>query len=223
VKRALIAAAVLALVLAAPANARLTRADRAAINHTFDVFVPSAVERQNVAASYDVVTPQFHGGATRAQWASGDIPVYPFKARGTRFHDWTVDYVQGNEVAFELMLQPRKRNGDAIAFDGTVKKVRGRWLIDSLLPSATFAGGGGAKVVGPNDFTAPRYASDAGESRLSPVWFALPGAVLALILLVPIGFVVVNWRRGRNTGASAAERERYEEFWERLRARGSAS
>jgi hypothetical protein len=218
--RALFIAAAVALVLAAPASAQLTKADRAAINRTLDVFVPSATERQNTAASYDLVTPQFRGGATRTQWAAGQIPVYPFKARGTEFHDWTIDYIQGNEVAFELMLQPRNPRKDAIAFDGSLKKVRGRWLIDSFFPAATFAGEG-AKVVGPNDFVAQRYSGDAGESRLGPIWFVLPGAILGLILLVPIGFAIATWRRGRSARPSAAERERYDEFFERLRARSS--
>ena len=220
--RQLLVVATAALVLAAPAGAQLTKADRAAINRVFDVFVPAAVERQNVPAAYDLVTAEFRGGATRAQWAKGDVPVYPFKARGTQFHDWTVDYVQGNELAFELMLQPRNPRKDAIAFDGTLKKVRGRWLIDSLYPAATFAGEG-AKVVGPNDFTAQRYAGDAGESRLSAVWFILPGGILALILLVPLVYFVVTWRRGRAARPSAAERKRYDEFSERLRTRSSTS
>jgi hypothetical protein len=217
-----IAGAALALALAAPAGAQLNKVDRAAINRTFDIFVPAAIERENAAAAYDLVTAEFRGDATRAQWAKGDIPVFPYKARGSRFHDWTVDYVQGNVVAFELMLQPRNRRKDAIAFDGTLKKVRGRWLIDSLYPAATFAGEG-AKVVGPNDFVAQRYSGDAGESRLSAVWFVLPGAILGLILLVPVGFAITSWRRGRRERPSEAERERYDEFFERLRARSSES
>jgi hypothetical protein len=213
-----------ALVLACPAGARpLAQADRAAINRVFDVFVPAAVERKNVAAAYDVVTAQFRGGVTRAEWAKGDIAVYPFQARGTRFHDWTVDYVQGNEVAFELMLQPSNPRKDSISYEGTVKKIGGRWLIDSLYPAATFAGSGGAKVVGPNDFVAQRYTGDAGESRLGSIWFVLPGAILALIVLVPIAFAIVHWRRGRSAPPTEAERERYDEFFERLRTRGSES
>jgi hypothetical protein len=223
-RRSLVVAVAAALVLAAPASARLTKADRAAIDRTFDAFVPSAVERRDPAASYDLVTAQFRGGATRAQWASGNIPVFPYQARGRTFHGWSIDYIQGNEVAFELMLQPRNPRGDAIAFDGSLKKVHGRWLIDSFNPSATFAGGGGAKVVGPTDFTAQRSpGGDAGDSRLSAVWFIVPGVVFALILMVPIGFLAASWRRGRTTRATAEERQRYDEFWERLRARSSAS
>jgi hypothetical protein len=121
------------------------------------------------------------------------------------------------------MLQPRNPRKDSISYEGTVKKVGGRWLIDSLYPAATFAGGGGAKVVGPNDFVAQRYAGDAGESRLGSIWFVLPGAILGLIVLVPIGFVIVQWRRGRSRRPTEAERERYDEFSERLRTRSSES
>jgi hypothetical protein len=220
--RALIVAGTIALIVAAPAGAQLTKADRAAINRTFDGFVAGAVNRRNVTASYDLVTPQFRGGATRAQWATGNIPVYPFAARGTKFHSWTVDYVDGNEVAFELMLQPRNLQRDSIAFNGSLKKLHGRWLIDSFYPAATFAGEG-AKVVGPNDFVAQRFSSDAGESRLGAVWFVLPASIVGLILLVLLGFGIASWRRGRTPRPSAEERERYDEFFERLRARSSES
>jgi hypothetical protein len=41
---------------------------------------------------------------TTGQWAKGDIPVYPYPARGTSWHGWWLDYALKNEVAFELVL-----------------------------------------------------------------------------------------------------------------------
>ncbi len=48
-----------ALVFGAPAAlaARLTHADKVAINQTIDTFVNHAVKRQNPGAAYDVVSP----------------------------------------------------------------------------------------------------------------------------------------------------------------------
>jgi hypothetical protein len=222
--RAIILTAVVALVVAAPANAgRLTRADRAAINRTFDVFVASALRRDNVAASYDVVTPQLRAGATRAQWANGNIPLYPYAARGTTFHNWTIDYVQGNEVGFQLMLEPRNPRQDSITFNGAVKEIRGRWLVDSFTPVATFATEGAPKVVGPHDFAAPSTEEGSGVPRLGAVWIALPASLLGLGLLVLLGFLVVGWWRGRTSAPSAADRARHKAMAERLRARRSES
>src|SRR5919198_6671942 len=59
----------------------LTAADRRGIDHALDVFLRSAVERRDVARSYDVVTPALRGGKTRAQWTANHLPVMPYQAR----------------------------------------------------------------------------------------------------------------------------------------------
>jgi hypothetical protein len=41
-------------------------------------FIHEAVLRENPGASWDLVTPQMRSGSTRAQWATGNIPVTPF-------------------------------------------------------------------------------------------------------------------------------------------------
>jgi hypothetical protein len=215
--------AVAVLAFAAPAGAaRLTRADRAAINQTLDTFVATAVKRNDVGASYDLVTPELRNGLSRAQWAKGDIPVYPYDARGTKFHGWTVSYVYGNEVGIVLMLRPRNVRQDTFAFDVTVKRARGRWLVDSFIPAATFANPAHPRVVGPYDFTAAAGESGTGERHLSAVWIAVPTAVVGLALFVALGILLMAWRRNRPEAVSAAERARYQEFAERVHKRTAA-
>jgi hypothetical protein len=215
-----------ALLLVPPANAaRLSRADRAAIDRTIDAFVATAVRHRNVAAAYDLVTPAFRGGMTRAEWAKGDIPVYPYPARGTSWHGWTVDYVLKNDVAFELVLQPRRGSkADPISFSGEVKKRGGRWLVDSFYPAAIYVTKE-SRVIGPRDFAPGGVANDAGESRLGPIWFAVPAAIGGLIVLVPIAFALRGWYHRRKARAllSPEDRARDEQFWERLRSRSSES
>jgi hypothetical protein len=46
-------------------------------------------------------------GASRKAWSHGSIPAYPYPARGTRFHNWTFAYLDGNELGINLMLMPR--------------------------------------------------------------------------------------------------------------------
>ncbi len=211
--------ALASLVFTAPATAGLKPADRAAINRTLDAFVATAVRHHNVASSYDLVTPQMRGGMTRAAWAKGDIPVYPYPARGTSWHGWTLDFALRNEVAFELFLQPRRGSKvDPISFSGSLKRVHGRWLIDSFYPAATFDSKT-ERVVGPRDFGPSAVSSNAGESTLGAIWFVVPAALAGLIVLVPLAFLLFNWARSRSGKPDRAERERYEEFWERLRAR----
>ena len=218
--RRLLFVIIAALVLAAPAEAGITRADRAAINRTLDAFIRDGVRGANVPATYDLVTPQFRGGQGRRSWVRGNTPIYPYPARGTSWHAWTVDYVLKNDVAFELVLQPRPgSNGDPTSFNGEVKKIHGRWLVDSFYAAAVFLTKE-HRVVGPRDFVpgAGGGGDPGGESTLGAIWFLLPAAFGALILLVPIGFVVFNVTRNRRRRPNREERERYDEFWERLRS-----
>lgn len=219
--RYVLTAVVAALVLAAPAQARLAPADRAAINRTLDAFVATAVRRHDVAESYGLVTPQERGGMTRAQWAKGDIPVYPYPARGTSWHGWVLDYALPKEVAFELVLQPVKsRKLDPISFSASVKKIHGHWLVDSFYPAATFLSSQ-HRVIGPRDFAAPTLISEAGKSRLGAIWILVPASVGFLAVAALIGFLGLNVVRNRMGRPSEEKQARDAEFWELLRARNA--
>jgi hypothetical protein len=216
--RPLLVVTLAALVLAAPAGAKLKPADRAAINRTIDAFVKTAVRHEHVAASYDLVTPGFRSGMSRSEWAKGGIPVYPYPARGSSWHGWTLDSALRNDVAFELVLQPRRgANNDPISFSGELKKRHGRWLVDSSYPAAIYVTKE-SRVIGPRDFGPAAVQNGAGDSRLGAVWVAVPAGVAVLIVLVPLGFLAASARRARATHPDQAELERHEQFWERLRA-----
>ena len=198
--------AVLALVLAAPATAaRVSPADRAAINQTLDAFVNSAIKRKNVSASYDLVTPNMRYGVTRADWNTGDLPVYPFPAVGKRFHNWTVDFVKPNHIGVELMLSSRK--SDSIQYFGEMRKLHGRWLVDSFSPSATFGGGA---VAGPHDYAAGATGGggggNGGITQIGSDWIALPVILLAGGVLLLLGWLVYVFVRNRRRVKKAAIR-----------------
>jgi hypothetical protein len=195
VKRAVLVSALLALIMAGPAGAaRLPASERDAINRTIDRFVNTAVKRRDVDAAWNLVTPDVRAGVSRSAWDKGNLPVIPYPAQGTTFHDWTVDFASRSEVDFELMVG--KSKSDSIQFTGTVKKLRGRWLIDSFNPAATFSGGG--TVVGTHDFTAPSGAGDStGVTRLGSTWIAIPAALIGGAVLCLLGFVVFVLLRNR--------------------------
>ena len=201
----LVFAALAACLLAAPASAaqRLTARDRAEISKAIDVFVNHAVKRTNVGAAYGVVDGTLRGGMTRRQWSRGDIGVYTYPARGVH-HPWTVDYYEGNEVGAELMLQPPRGNKTlgAIAFKIYIHRVRGRWLVDSLMPSATFAPAGQRPSVTAQADFAPggpsEGSSSAGPQHISPNYAFIPLAALGGAILAVIGWGVVRAVRDRS-------------------------
>jgi hypothetical protein len=187
----LVVAAAAALVLAAPAAAapRLSPADRAAITRSIDVFVNHAVKRVDTAAAYDVVAPELRPGISRNAWSRGDIPVYPFAARGAT-HPWNVLYVTRDEVGLELQLMPRAHSKEGpIIFHIYLRPAHGRWLVDSFMPVATLAplDAKHSKVRSVRDYS-PQNAGGVslgdvgGPSRLSSAWVILPFALIGAVL-----------------------------------------
>jgi hypothetical protein len=202
-----VALVALALGFSSPASAarhHLSSSDRRAIDRTIDILVNTAVKRQDPAASYGVVTPTLRAGMTRKEWSRGSIPIYPYPARGTRFHGWTVKYVTPGEVAVELMLMPRRdAKVGPILFDIYLDPVRGNWLVDSFMPVATFAplNARRPKVRALNDFM-PRqgtnlFTAPTGRGRVSSVYAYVPFAVVGAILLALAGALVFGSLRYR--------------------------
>jgi hypothetical protein len=196
VKRAFVLTSLLALLLASPAGAgRISQPERRAIDRTLDAFVNNAVKRHDVDAAWNLVTPEFRAGVSRSAWDRGNLPVYPYPAGGTTFHDWTDDSASATEVDFELMIPSAKSKSDSIQFNGTMRKVHGRWLVDSFNPSATLGGGA---VVGPHDFTAPQgEGGGKGVARLGSTWIALPALLIGAAILFLLGWFVFTWIRNR--------------------------
>jgi len=199
----LLAATIAALALAAPALAktpRLSAADRAAITRTVDAFVNHGVKRSGTAASYDTVTPALKSGMTREQWARGDIPVYPYAARG-RTHPWNVLYVTRDEVGLELQLLPRNDKLGPIIFHIYLQPVGDRWLVSNFMPVATLAplGARKSKVLAVTDFSpgAQGDGRSASPGQIDRVWVIVPFAGIALLLVGLAGWGITRAVRDR--------------------------
>jgi hypothetical protein len=204
----LIAAAALALVFAGAADAapmrHLTKQDRAEINKTIDMVVNYGAKRVDVGRSYDWVTPDMRGGMTRKQWRTGDIPIYPFPAKGRTFHYWTLKWISDGTVGVELLLMPTLKNKfdvGPIIFDLYLRPSGKRWLLDGFMPMATLApvNAKKTKVRSVRDFSpqAAQVGSPTAQGKISSkyVWFpfiAIGGALVALA-----AFALVQSRRGR--------------------------
>jgi hypothetical protein len=188
------------------ANEKLVKvkpADRREINVTLDRFVPAAVARQDPADAYAVSTPNLRSQATRKQWRTGDIPVHPFPARGRTFHGWTVNYAKRNHVNLDLLVMPDlKKERRPIAFTIDVQKVKGRWLVDAVLPIAVFAPlppqGNRGPVISTYDLVPSGVRGGAASrSRLSHAWFLLPVVVIGGGILFVVAFILRGWLRDR--------------------------
>lgn len=194
--RAILVACTAALVIAAPALAappHLAPSDRAAVDKTLDIFVNHAVKRHDPEAAYDVVTPTLKGGMTRGQWSHGDIGVYPYPAKGVRFHEWNIQYRTKDELSVELILAPTKRYQaklGQILFNVYLQPSHGRWLVDSFMPGATFAPIGKPAVVqAARDFQANPSANT--YNRANKVKAVNPPHVSAKFVVVPFAVILL--------------------------------
>src|SRR2546428_13449824 len=120
---------------AAAKTYHLAPSDRRAIDATLDTFVNHAVKRDDVGASYGVVTSELRGGMSRKQWSRGSIPVYPYPARGERFHGWTIEYRTREEIAIQLILMPAPGSKlGTYGFNAYLQPAHRRWPSDPLMP-----------------------------------------------------------------------------------------
>ena len=179
----------------------VTPLQRAAVNALFDAFVPAAVERRNPGAAYDLVTPAFRGGASRVAWRTGDLPVYPYEPRGGTFHGWTVDLSYRERMSVQLFMQPRNPKNGPVAFSVDLRRLHGRWLIDSFYPRtgyAPVAAAAGSRAR-PNPAAASGSGVNATPRQRGLMWVLLV-AFFSLIVAVPLCIFAAQWfdgRRGR--------------------------
>jgi hypothetical protein len=176
----------------------VTPRERRAVNDTLASFIRTGVARADPAAAWELVTPAMRTGISRDAWNRGELPVTPYPAHLPKRLDWTVTTSYKGDLTLDLLLQPREgvRRGP-IAFSVELKRARdGRWLVDSMAPEQVFS----PVEAAPSKGTKPQPKSAApaySHGRLSPLWFAIPGALLGLVILVPLSILLLSWRRSR--------------------------
>jgi len=174
---------------------RLTAADKRAVNRTLVPFVRSGVTRKDPSAAWDLVTPAMRSGVERKDWNAGVLPVQPYPATIPDNPTWNVLTSYPGDVTIDLFLQPRHgvRRGP-IAFAVELKKAKQRWLVDSMIPEQSFAPApSGGKSANGGGQEAQVSARASGNRWL----FIVPGSLLALIVIVPLVFLLNNWRKQR--------------------------
>jgi hypothetical protein len=179
---------------------RLTAADKRDVNRTLVPFVRNGVTRADPAAAWALATAGMHSAVTHKEWNSGKLPVLPFPAKVSDQPTWNVLTSYPNDVTIDLLLQPKrgsKRGPIAFAVELKKKKATALWLVDSMIPEQGFeaapAPSKGGKTKSGGGEAEPQASTQGGNTWL----FVVPGALLALIVLVPAFVLLNNWRKHR--------------------------
>jgi hypothetical protein len=169
-----------------PKEIRVTPAARQAVNETLRAFIRTGVTRSDPAAAWPLTTPAMRTGISRRDWNRGELPVQPFPARLPSTPSWNVITSYPGDLTVDLLLQPRPgvKTGP-IAFAVELKQQSGRWLVDSMVPEHVFGPSGQAAQPLPKN-----VKGQSTKARLSPLFLIIPGTLLALIVLVPLGIAV---------------------------------
>jgi hypothetical protein len=173
---------------------KVTAAERRGIDATLAAFIRTGVTREDPAAAWEFATPAMRSGVTRAEWDSGTLPVVPFPAQ-TGKPGWTTLSSFPGDVTVDLMLHSRPgTNRGSIAFAVELKRIHGRWLVDSMIPEQSFSPPTrrAAKPLPPN------FKAKQPHGALGPIWFIVPALLLGIAVLAPIGFGVRSVLRHRS-------------------------
>jgi hypothetical protein len=189
----------------------MTRAVRREVRETVDHFVEAAVLRKELAKAWEMSTPTLRASITRKEWDRGELPIQPYPGDGLGDVDVRFLYADTRSVAVDVMLLPKEETNPVLVFTADLTPVgKGegrRWLVDYWAPQAAIGGGGPPEAATTTEEKAaeddPTLAFD--DSRLGPVWFLVPGAIVALLIGIPIGIAV------RNTIATRRAERRYRE------------
>jgi hypothetical protein len=193
-----------AVVFKEPKTVPATKSEKSAAYETAIRFINTAVRRENLAESWDIITPNMRGGYNRRAWVQGDIPVVPYPAKSPRLAPWRVDYQHKNSLGLVFWLLPEEQSRDfaPMTFFLDLKAAgKGKqrvWRVDYFAPASANvsppSGGGSGSIV-------PQLTPDAAalrsKSELGGEWLVVPAAVLGLIVLVPLGFALRGWYLGR--------------------------
>ncbi len=178
-------------VYARPESVPFTGARKKAAGVVVREFIDQAVLRKNPGASWELVTPSFRQGLTRAQWRTGNIPVVPFPTEDFAEARSMLAYSYLDRVGLEVALLPKPgAETPATVFTLELRPVgagsRKHWLVSSWAPAPTLNPRPPLSAGGP---------TVAQHSPLSATWLLVPAGVVGLALLIPVGIGVREWRR----------------------------
>lgn len=175
-----------------PAANPFTAAEQRAVRAVAVHFIETAVYRKHVADSYGLTTSELRQGLSRADWATGTIPVVPYREQDVLTVRWRVNYSYENEIGLKVAFYPKPTsNSDRQVFDISLQnhgsRVAPNWLVSYWAPS------GGAQLSAA-DPRAPVIETAPPRPALGAVWLFVPIGVIVGGLLGVIVFLAVRGR-----------------------------
>jgi hypothetical protein len=173
-----------------------TAAERREVRAVATRFVESAVYRRHVDDSWGITTADLHQGISRADWASGEIPVVPYSADAVAEVRWKLDYSYAKDVALKVAFYPKPGSGAArqifeIELENHGTDTTPNWLVSYWAPS----GGPQLQTAQPGGPKAPVVG--VGRGQLGAIWLFVPVGLIVGGLLGVVVFVVVRARLRR--------------------------
>lgn len=154
-------------------------------------------------------------GSDKGEWKNGLLPVTPFPVIGTSFHGWTLDSVTKERADLVLLVHLKKGAPlGAVSFNITMRKLGGRWLVDSAVPAATFsAPGSDSQILAQPDFAPQGGQAFSRSGRISSTWLlTIAGVLLGLVVVTPIVVIVGHGAKDRRVRRERAESDRERVF-----------
>ena len=190
------------LVPKSPKTDTFTPAEQRQVRAVAVRFIESAVYRNHVADSFALTTSELHQGLSRADWATGTIPVVPYPANAVDDVRWRVDYSYANEVGLKVAFYPKARSGvDRQIFDITLqnkgKAGTPHWLVSYWAPE------GGVQVSRANP-RAPSVDLKPPKPALGAVWLFVPVGLIVGGLVGVIAFLAIRGRVRHRRAVQAA-------------------
>src|SRR4051794_22496043 len=110
------------------------------IRDAVKTFIGTAVARQHVDQSWNVVAPTLKAGYTPAQWKKAvDLPVVPYPGVDTEHVQYYLDYASTKEILVEVGLAGKKGvSTRPVTFQlGLEPANKHHWLVDYWMPRWT--------------------------------------------------------------------------------------
>jgi hypothetical protein len=107
------------------------------IRSAVTTFIGTAVAREHVGQSWNVVAPTLKAGYTPAQWKKADdLPVVPYPGVDTKHVRYQLDHASTKEILVEVGLAGKPGvSTRPVTFQlGLVPGKGGRWLVDYWMP-----------------------------------------------------------------------------------------
>jgi hypothetical protein len=202
-----------------PKRSPFTKAEQAAVHPVLAEFIRHAVARHDPEKAWNVAGPDLRAGTSAHEWGRGNIPVVPYPAADKGLGQWSyVKYSYTNVVGLEVFVFPKRGSGySAMTADAEVRRNSdGRWQVNYWMPerfhgpASVSAKSKPTKTRKKAALAASRKTSRESASSSSPnpnqplvggLWWALPIALLSLIILAPLTLLIVGVIRNRRAAA----------------------